>query len=145
MPKIAIINILLWAISLFWIQGLKMFLPYLPNILIPSTQHFTFLGQLWVWLSGILFGCHAFLQDLIRLLLGTYLFFLSPDSVGVVLARLQAGKPRSSHSFSNMDRRFSPKCQDQFRGPPILLRMSTRGSFPRAKVARMWSWSLAPT
>ena len=42
-------------------------------------------------------------------MLGTYLFFLSQDIVGVILTRLQAEKSKSSHSFSNMDRRFSPK------------------------------------
>jgi len=141
MPKITIINILLWAISLFWIQGLKKFLPYLSNILIPSARQFTFLGWLWFWLSGILFGSQTFFQDLIHLLLGTYLFFVSQDSVGVILTRLQAAKPRSSRSFSNMDR----SVQTSYKAHSSSYWMSSRSSFPRATVARMWSWSLAPT
>jgi len=68
-------------------------------------------------LSGILFGSQAFFQDLIHLLLGTYLFFLSQDIVGVILTRLQAGKSKSNHSFSNMDRRFSPKVSRPAPGP----------------------------
>ena len=62
------------------------------NYIVASSWHFTLFRDEDVRSNdqkGILFHSQAFFQDLIQLLLGTYLFFLSQDIVGVILTEIK--------------------------------------------------------
>jgi hypothetical protein len=68
----------------------------------------------------------------------------SQESVSDMLTMLWAGWPSNEGLINGRGKRFffSPKCPDQFWGPPSLLLNSYQGYLNEMKAQTVWSWSL---